>query len=669
MKLTIDFETYSKVNLKKFGAWAYAEDRSTEVICMAVKIDHHPARIFAFDYYRELVDRHLALIGTDNGVYPWMEENHVRYLLRHADIIEAHNAGFERAIYTFQMLAEDWPEIPLEKWRCSAAKAAAYALPRSLEGAGLALGLPITKDPEGRRVMLKLCKPRKPTKNNASKRHENPEDYYKLLRYCMRDVEAEYCLSEALRDLSPTEQKLWFLDQEINQRGIQADVDAAECAILLMDDYKTELEAELSRITNGKAATAKQTAAMLEWVNAHGAALPNLQAETVKAALAGKNGLPADTRRVLAIRRSLALSSTAKYQAIIDQANLDHRLRGLLIYHGASTGRWTGSGFQPHNLPRGAFKDTDGCVELIRELRCDDIELLYGDLSTALSTCIRPMLCAAPGHDLICADFSSIEGRVLAWLADEKWVLDAYRAGKDMYVVNAARTLGIPEEAVTRELRQHYGKPGELACGYQGGANAVRAFGAGVGMTDEEIMAKIVNPWRDARPNIVQFWRDMEHAVMRAIKTGEVVYYRDLLAWAEKGRWLYCRLPSGRVLSYFAPRIKKRLMPWGKEKRQVSYYGVDTYTKKWCRQWTYGGKLTENIVQAVARDLMAGAMLRLEAAGYPVVLTVHDEIIAEVPEGFGGLGQFEAIMAGAPYWAEGLPIVAKGWRGKRYRKE
>lgn len=667
MKLTIDFETRSEAPLKKIGAWAYAEDPSTEVICMAVKVDDNPPYIFAFDRFAELVYQHLETIGASREYFSWLEEEEVKHLIRQADIIEAHNAGFERAIYTFQLLAEDWPDIPPTKWRCSAAKAAAFALPRSLEEAGAALGLPITKDPVGRRIMLKLCKPRKPTLHNPAKWHETPEEYFILFNYCIRDVEAEYCLSNALRDLSPSEQKLWFLDQEINARGVYADVDAARAALMLIDEHQENLEEELRRITDGKVKGGKQVAAMLAWIRKH-MDMPDLRAETVKNMLARDNGLPDDVRRVLTIRRSLSLSSPAKYQAIIDRANSDQRLRGLLIYHGASTGRWTGSGVQPQNLPRGAFTDTDGCVELIRNLDLEGISLLYGDPMTALSTCIRPMLCAAPGCELMAADFSSIEGRVLAWLAGEKWVLDAYRAGKDMYIVNAARTLGIPEEEVTKEIRQKYGKPGELSCGYQGGAKAVRAFGAGEGLTDEEIMEKIVNPWRDARPNIIRFWSDMERCVIRAIKTGEVVYYRDLIKWAVRGRFLYCRLPSGRILSYYRPELKKREMPWGKIKRQISYMGVDVYTKKWCRQFTYGGKLTENLVQGIARDLMAEAMLRLDFAGFPIVMSVHDEVLCETAEGFWSLSEFENLMVQVPEWAEGLPVAADAWRGQRYKK-
>ncbi len=660
MKLTIDFETRSEAPIKKTGAWAYAEHPSTEVMCLAAKRDDAPPVIW-------IPETFLRLLPADHGL-PVVGEGEVRSLIAAADIIEAHNAGFERAIYTFQMPAEDWPAIPARKWRCSAAKAAAYALPRSLEGAGAALGLPITKDAEGHRIMLKLCKPRKPTKHNPAVWHESPKELMILFNYCLRDVEAEHCLSNALRELSRAEQKLWFLDQEINERGVAADIDAAEAALALIEKHQAALEAELRRITAGGVVSGKQVAAMLAWVNGHGADLPDLTAETIRNALANPNGLPADTRRVLEIRRALALSSPAKYQAIIDRANSDHCLRGLLIYHGASTGRWTGSGVQPHNLPRGAFHDTDGCIELIKQGDLPTIELLYGDPMTALSACIRPMLCAAPGCELMAADFSSIEGRVLAWLADEKWVLNAYRDGRDMYVVNAARTLGLPEEEITKEQRQHYGKPGELACGYQGGANAVRAFGAGKDLTDEEIMEKIVLPWRNARPNITQFWQDMERCVIRAVKTGETVYYRHLLKWAVRGRFLYCRLPSGRLLAYYKPCLRKREMPWGKAKRQISYTGVDTYTKKWTRQYTYGGKLTENLVQAVARDLLAEAMLRLDDAGFPIVLSIHDEIVCETAEGFWSLEEFENLMVQTPEWAEGLPIAASGWRGPRYRK-
>lgn len=280
----------------------------------------------------------------------------------------------------------------------------------------------------------------------------------------------------------------------------------------------------------------------------------------------------------------------------------------------------------------------------------------------------RSMLMARDGHDLVVADYSAIEGRGLAWLAGEDWVLDAYRDGKDMYIMSASKILGVPESSITKDQRQSPGKISELACGYQGGAGAVRKFNGGEGLTDEEILDQIVRPWREARPAITAFWRGLEEACMSAVREPGRIFGCRGVGYRVQDGFLMCRLPSGRLLYYYDPIVMPMKTSWGDTKECVTYMTVDSMTKKWVRTNTYGGKLAENVTQAVCRDLMAEAMVRVEANGYPIVLTVHDELVCEVPEGFGSVEDFCAIMCEAPKWAEGFPIKAEGWRGRRYRK-
>lgn len=296
-------------------------------------------------------------------------------------------------------------------------------------------------------------------------------------------------------------------------------------------------------------------------------------------------------------------------------------------------------------------------------------DALYGDdpMATA-GACCRSVLVAGRGMDLVVADFSAIEGRGIAWLAGEEWVLDAYRDNRDMYIVAAASILGIPERDVTRDQRQSPGKIAELACGYQGAAGAVRKFGGGDGLDDDQIFEQIVKPWRDARPNITSFWRNLEDAAMSAVREPGKVFGCRGVSFRVQDHFLLCRLPSGRLLFYYAPRVAEQTTSWGAQKECVTYMTVDSMTKKWVRANTYGGKLAENVTQAVCRDLMAEAMLRVEAAGYPIVLTVHDELCCEVTEGFGSVEELIELMCVPPSWASGFPLKAEGWRGKRYRK-
>lgn len=1017
MKLTIDFETRSTLNVKTVGAFVYTECPQTNVHCMAIKRDEFPTSIW--------INSRLYDIRQFTSKLPVILDAEVFAMLRAADVIEAHNAGFEIAVTKNIMVPRyGWPKIPDHKWRCSAAKAAAHALPRKLEDAAKALGLSAQKDMEGSKVMRKLHDPRKPRKGedpNLLYWHQDPEDLIKLFRYCIQDVETEHALSSYLDDLNPIEQKVWALDQTMNERGILADTQNARRIIAIVKNHESRLLEEVARITDGDIQSVKQVEKMAAYCD-----IDNMRAETVTEAL--NKDLPPNVRRLLEIRQKLSQSSIAKYNKILVRACLDGRLRGELMYHGASTGRWTGRGVQLQNLPRKSIETDyiDLALELIETGDALWIENLFGDVMDFAKSMIRSTFTSRPGYDLIAGDYSQIEARTVLWFADEQDGLDLFRSGADIYCEMAGsiydrevtkkdkterqvgktciaegslvltdkglvriekislehrlwdgiewvrhsgviyqgvrnvieydgltatpdhevftvgngtvslgcaaskmerlvctgidgetirfagnnrssalssewlpacevsmpwnrnreadrlsqcypgkyhfllqewpsagsqcrsirpeircnnftvhqlvgpcfssvrmagnrmpiqipygfHTLGYGEFAASglqrnrnrsnrqqRALRagefeacnpQRADKQSGKYCPYilEGRFNPIDRFseppflrsdlsacetrlfrgrdpescqgiccqetqelahnkgkarvydilnagprhrftvsgklvhncvlGLGYGMgapkfrltcktnanveIDKKLARKAVKAYRGRFSKVPQFWYATERAAVQALQTNDTVDC-GRVQWAMDGRFLQCRLPSGRKLSYCDPEIqvvpawiypakdeegketsimiitktasrkaadlaaKKRATdedlvitgaPIEREKMVLTHMAV--VNQKWTRETTYGGKLVENIVQATARDIMAAGMLRLEDKGYPPILSVHDEVISEVPEGFGSVEEFEKIMCVLPKWAEGCPVAAEGWKGKRYRK-
>jgi DNA polymerase bacteriophage-type len=654
-RVTIDYESRSACDLKSRGSWVYSEHPTTDILCLGYKFEGQPAGVLA--------------PGEDNSSV----SGHILDAILDATEIWAHNAFFEYSIWTNVAVKKyGWPSLPVEKLRCSAAVAAQHALPRSLAGACAALGLPIQKDQEGAKVMMRLCKPARQRADQGTLMdltwNENPADLARLYEYCKRDVEAEEALLLALRPLPVKELEIWQLDQTINRRGIQADLAGAAAMLGMVEEHEAILLARLARLTHGLVKTGKQTEALRAYLRGLGVDLPDLAAATVKEALAGP--MTQTARDILEIRQSLARSSSAKYQAIINRASADGRVRDSQVYHGAQTGRFSGSGIQPHNFPS-RIKTTAKPEEMLGVVSCGGLDLfgaLYeDDPMAAAGATTRSVLTAAPGHDLIAADYSAIEGRGLAWLAGEETELEIYRAGRDIYVETAASILGKRADQVTKEERNKIGKTATLACGYQGSVGAVRKFG-GDGLTDDEIKQTIVYPWREAHPRTVAFWAMAEEAAVEAVEhPGAITSARSIRFRSCPDKFLKVRLPSGRLLYYYDPRMDIIETPRG-PRRALTYMTVDSVTRQWVRTSTYGGKLVENLTQAACRCVMAEAMLRIEAAGYPIVLTVHDEILAEVPEGFGSVEEFVGIMEIVPTWATGFPIKAAGWRGRRYRK-
>lgn len=643
----LDFETRSECNLKIAGAWKYSRHPSTEVLCMA---SFNPE-------YENVPD----LTKKD-------EFSHSRLFKLPDETIEAHNAFFEYAIWHNIMVPRyGWPEIPADQWYCSAAKAAYHGLPRKLEDAALALNLPVKKDAEGSRLMKQMSKPRPNWKNNQKgpKWFEDESQLERLYEYCKQDVATEYALSQALDDLPPMERKLWLLDQTINRRGVYCDVDLAQSAIEIVETLEDKAKAELREITDGEISTPGQLGKIIDWLVGEDLGIPNMQAETVAEFLKRKDLTP-KARRILEIRQLHSKSSTRKYQAMLNVAEDDQRMRELLLYHGAHTGRWTGMKVQPTNFYTPKFSREEIEYLAIPEIKAKNIDMLsflFGDPITPLSSTLRATMCAAPGKDLIGADYVGIENVVLLWRVGDTKALAKIEQGISLYIDMACSIFGCDynkletlykkdnQDAI---FKRSVGKRAVLGAGYQMNAPRFKRQCAEYGIEiDDDLAERTIKSYRQKYIKIVKYWYHLNDMALK--KSGP---------FSVKGRFLRFQLPSGRLLNYCDPEYVQNR--W--DQTSMSYMGVDTETKKWVRIQSYGGKWTENEIQGIARDIMVLGMLRAEAAGYPIIFNVYDELVAEVDKTFGSVNEFVKLLCQRPTWAKDCPIRAEGWRGERYRK-
>ncbi len=677
-RATVDFETRSACPLRKTGSWRYSLDKTTEILCLCYRLPFWDAGVVGL-WSPEVPSIDLPAnqdADTLFELFDWIETG---------GLVEAHNAFFERGIWQNVFVPLGAPPILPSQWRCSAAKAAALSLPRSLDGAVEALALPIKKDLEGGKVMKKLTKPRKPRKKERetwAKTHgdtphpivywESPELFNTLFAYCQQDVLAEEALSEHIPDLPNSEVEVYLLDQIINERGFLIDQEAVSTALTLIAAETTALNTELQTLTNGKVKKATQRAQMLKWFAGEGLDLDNTQKETIALAL-DRQALAPTARRGLEIVRELGRSSTAKYEKMALWMCPDDRVRGGMLYHGASTGRWSGAGVQPHNFPKGKLKHWD-MEDAWAILNTGDRELiisLYGGVMEPLSQGLRGAITASQGKRLFVADYAAIEARVLLWLAREIGALQVFREGGDIYCDMATDIYGYyvlpnPEKPPPERM---LGKVAILGLGYQMGASKFVATAATYGITITEQFAKqVVDAYRGKFTRVVDLWRDQQEAAIEAVESRQMVECLPSTTWHVEGMFLYCTLPSGRRLAYPEPEVRLRTMPWGAKMWGLTFMGVDALSRKWKRQVTYGGMLVENIVQAVARDVMAEALLRVEASEvYTPILSVHDEIVAEADER-GDIREFERLVAECPEWADGCPIAVEGFTAFRYRK-
>jgi len=644
--LTIDFETYSELDVTDCGAWRYSEHLSTEILMLAWALDDEA-----------------PVLWTPGGLLGEAFPEKLSDYLVGSGPIDAHGAGFEEAIWTnVGVPRHGFPPIEPNRWRCTMARAAERALPLGLDAVGDALDLLVRKDKEGRRLMSLLSKPQKPTKKDSRTRIKDPWLMDAYGDYCKQDVRVERAVRTRLGHSPAAAQQAYLLNERINRRGFAVDMEAVAAARHIVADVENRLGAEFRSITG---LTFGQRDKVLQWLAARGLDLPDFTADTVKAQVAQKHG--GEVGRALELRAILAKSSTKKLAAFEKSVCSDGRIRGSSQYHGAFTGRNAGRLVQPLNFPRPSNEniDLDWLIEAIKTRDTEFVDMVYGDAMLAVSDALRPMIVAASGKKLVAADLTAIEAVGLACLSGEKAKIDVFRRGEDPYCAAASIVFGYKVESKkTHPKERQSGKTCELAFGYGGGVGAWRNFDDGPDHSDDDVR-RYRDAWRRGNPAIPQYWSGLEYAAIEAVRGGEGEYLG--ISYCCQGDWLVCGLPSGRSICYHSPEVTLEEMPWGGTKPVLSY--LSWKEGQWKRVQTWGGKLTENVTQAACRDVLVEGMFETEAAGLPIVLTVYDEIVCEVdadrPDAVDDL--VECITRSKP-WRDDWPVRAEGWEGRRYHK-
>ncbi len=653
--LSCDIESFSPVQLAKSGVYPYAEHAGFDILLFGYSIDAGPVHVVDLASGQELPRQILSAL-VDPTVVKW-----------------AHNAAFERVCISAWLrrhhpnLVKGRRLLDPAQWRCTMIWSAYLGLPMSLDAAAGALNLEVQKDGSGKRLIKQFCTPAAPSVLNGGGTRNlpgsDPTGWAQFVEYNRRDVEVELAIHDrlCLFPMPETEWDAYALDQTINDAGINLDRTLADAAVALDDQHRSATLARARELTGLD--NPNSPIQLKDWLATHGCVLSSMSKADVETALDTATGV---VREVLELRGDLAKSSVKKYQAMCNVAGRDGRARGLIQFYGAGrTGRFAGRLIQVQNLPRNYLPDLQQARNLVMAGNGEALELLYDSVPDTLSQLIRTAFIPTPGNRLIVADFSAIEARVIAWLAGETTTLEAFRAGKDLYCETASRMFGVPVEkhGQNAELRQK-GKIAVLACGYGGSVGALKAMGAlRMGLAESELKP-IVDAWRAANPNIVQLWADVEQAAIDAITTGQTVHLPNLGFTVQSGV-LFIQLPSGRRLAYVQPRLGEN--KWG---GTCITYGGTTTSRRWGRLETYGGKLVENIVQAIARDLLVHAMRLVAHAGHQIVMHVHDEIVIDEPaSSHFTVDDACALMATPPKWAHGLPLDADGYECTYYRKD
>lgn len=659
LELGIDIETFSSVDIKN-GAYAYSEAPDFEILLIAYK--------FSDEDKVKLIDL------TDD---PEELEN-LRFwdALTDPEVVKtAYNANFERtclARYTGEAM-------PPEQWRCTMVLAVQLGLPRSLAAVGPALGLTEEeqKKKTGAALIQYFCKPCKPTRTNGQRtkntRLHAPEKWELFKEYNIQDVVTEQIILKRLRDFRPdqSEQDLWTLDQEINDRGVLLDIPMAGSIVEFDTERSADLLAEAQQITG--LSNPNSLAQLKPWLADNGLATDTLRKDDVAAMLADPS-LHANVRRVLEIRQTLSKTSVKKYQTMLDIAGEDDRARGIMQFYGGHTGRWAGRSLQPQNLARNTMPDDelDVAREFVKMGDFESLEMIFGEPAPIFSQLVRTAFIPSPGNRFIVSDFSAIEARVIAWIAGEEWRLEVFRNDGDIYCESASHIYHVPvvKHGINGELRQR-GKVAELALGYGGAVGAMKQMDTS-GSVPEDEMQGIVTQWRAESPKIVRMWRDCQDAAVSVIRGNQpkrvlrslqgTEFYVKLVDGTPV---LFIRLPSGRPIAYWDPKVMDTEMG-----PRITYMTQNQTTRKWERCETYGGKLTENIVQSVARDCLAEKMKLLESMGYQIVFHVHDEMILDVPrEDKEAAALVDRIMGEPIDWAPGLPLKGGTYECDFYRKD
>lgn len=650
-----DTETFSEVDIGKCGSYRYIEDNSTEVLLLTYAFGDEPVKC-------------VDLASGD----PWPEE----FLAAYDDpdtLLIAHNcSGFEWPLFNRFLRP-----LPPERYFDTMHLAAQCGLPQSLGGAGEAIGLAEeqAKIKDGRALIRYFCTPCKPTKSNGQRERNlpehDPEKWTRFKEYAVRDVEAMRTIYHHLEQWMPdaAERRFWALDARINAHGVRIDRKLATNAVLMDAKNKEELTAEAIALTGME--NPKSVSQIKSWLyDQEGKEFPSLNKKVLADVIPALKS--EDAKQFMALRTELSKSSTAKYNAMLrSMSPKDDHVRGCFRFYGANrTGRFAGALVQFQNLSKNYDANLDGMRELVKGGHYTALKALYDGVADPLSQLVRTAIIPEEGHKILVADFSAIEARVTAWFAGEEWKLQAFRDGQDIYCATASQMFHVPvvKHGVNGELRQK-GKVAELACGYGGGVNALKAFGADkMGMTDEE-MQDVVDKWRDSNANVAAWWKTMENAAIRAVaRQVETVDKIGGITFSYENGVLFMKLPSGRRLAYWGAAYGESRFHPGR--KTLSYMGVNQQTKKWGRVETWGGKLVENAVQATARDVLREAMFALDEQGYQVIAHVHDECIVTEPITSGRTYEDMAkTMCPDIPWAKGLPLEAAGYDGDYYFKD
>ena len=637
--MAIDIETFSSVDLKKNGVYAYVNSPDFKILLFGYAIDNSPVDVL--DLTQDVPGEMETLIN----------------MLQNPEVIKtAYNAQFER------VCLEKYLGLELDpiQWRCTMVHAAMAGLPTGLEATAKALELEAEKDKRGKALIKKFCMPGKDITLFDG------QDWLDFIEYCRQDVVVEKEIRKRLKGMYPItdqELELWAIDQRINDRGVLLDMQLVDNAMAIDTKTTEALTQEARDITGLRNPNSK--AQIKEWLVDRGYDVESLD-KAASADILKTTDCP-EVSRFMTIHRELSKTSVKKYDAMKRAVCSDGRVRGLLQYYGASrTGRWAGRLVQVQNLPQNKLKDLDFARNLVLDENLDLLDACYSSTADVLSQLIRTAFIAPPGKRFIVADFSAIEARVIAWVAQEHWRQEVFMSHGKIYEASASQMFKVPIEQIDKgsPLRQK-GKIAELALGYQGGVNALKKMGGeAMGLTEPE-MKQIVDMWREANPNITQLWQNVEQNAISAVLRKNRLTLQYGLSFIGTDNYLFIELPSGRRLSYYQPEV-------GTDHRfnrpKLTFMGLNQLTKKWERQDTYGGKLVENIIQAIARDCLAVSMLRLEAAGYPIIMHVHDEVIVEAgPQ--HTLDEAVAIMGEPISWAPDLILTADGYETVYYRKD
>lgn len=645
--LSIDIETFSSVDLTKCGVYKYTESEDFEILLFAYAFDDEDIKIIDLAQGEKLPKEVIEAIYSPN-VFK-----------------SAFNAQFERVCLSryFSM------ELPIEQWRCSMVHSLTLGLPGSLENVAKCLNLKTQKMDEGKNLIRYFSIPCKPNKSNGGRTRNLPshdkEKWELFKEYCKRDVEVEREIRRKIENFNMTdiELRLWHLDQKINDCGVNVDMELVKNAIKCDEEYQRELMKEALHLT--KLENPNSPTQLKNWLESRGLEVSSLSKANVEELL--DKTKDSTVRRVLELRQEMSKTSVKKYDAMERAMCKDFKIRGLLQFYGALTGRWAGRLVQVHNLPRNNMEDLDLARQLLLNGDYETLEILFDSISDVLSQLIRTAFIPSFNSRFIIADFSAIEARVIAWLAGEKWRMDVFNSHGKIYEASASQMFKVPLEEIHKgsPLRQK-GKIAELALGYGGSKGALISMGAlNMGLTEDEL-PELVAAWRKSNPNIVKLWWDIENAAISAVKEMETVNMQYGLKFSYRSGILFITLPSGRSLAYIRPRIEIDER-FGKDK--LTYEGIEPNTRKWGRVDTYGGKLTENIIQAIARDCLAESMLSLDDRGYKIAFHVHDEVVLDVPNNFGSLEEVEDIMGMDISWAPGLPLRAEAFESNYYKKD